>query len=82
MRPLSRQKHTKRVLESEHPNGVSKSRLLPEDANHLDDTVFRCRLCKVQLPIWMTKFPQRRRRLCVTPQYKARGDMIKGIRTR
>ena len=56
-RPLSRQKRMKPVLESDHPNGVSKSRLLLEEVDHLDDTVFRRRLCKVQLPVWVAEFP-------------------------
>ena len=69
-------------MESEYPDRVRKGRLLLEEADHLDDTVFRCRLCKVQLPVWMAKFPQSRRCLRVMLQYKARGDTVKGVHTR
>ena len=82
MRPLSRQKRMKQVLESEHPKRVSKSRPVPGDVDHLNNTVLRRRLREVQLSVRMTKFPQRRRCLRVTPQHKIRGDADKGSPTR
>lgn len=66
MRPLSRQKRMKQALGSDHPIRVSKSRLLLEGVDHLNDTMFRCRLRKIQFPVWVTEFPQRRCCLRVT----------------
>ena len=69
MRPLFRQKHMKQVSESDRPDGVSKCELhRSEETNHLDNTVFRCRLRKVQLSVWMAEFPKRCRRLRVALQ--------------
>ena len=82
MCPLFRRKHMKRVLGSEYSNRVRKGGSLLEKADHLDNTMFRCRLCKVQLPVWMAKFPQRRRCLHVAPQYKVWHDAVKGVHTR
>ena len=81
MRPQFRQKRMKRVLESNHPCKVSKSRLLLELVNHLDDTVLRCCLCKVQFPVWMTEFPQRCCCLRVTYQRGVPVDMVEGAHT-
>jgi len=53
----------KPVLGSDHPNRVSKGRLLLEEVDHLYDTVFCRRLCKVQLPVWVAEFTQCCRRL-------------------
>ena len=81
MRPLFRRKRMRRVLGSDHPNRVSKRRLLLEEVDHLDDTVFRCRLCKVQLPVWMAEFSQRCRCLRVTLQCKVQEDTGEETRT-
>jgi hypothetical protein len=70
MRPLFRQKHMKQVSESVRPDGISEGELHRlEETNHLDNTVFRCRLCKVQLSVRMAEFPKCCRRLSVALQW-------------
>lgn len=57
----------KQVSESVLPDGISENTpASPEGVDHLDDTVFCRRLCKVQLSVRMTEFPQRGRCLSIT----------------
>ena len=47
-RPPTRQKRMRQVWESIHPDRVNESEMFnPEVLYHLDDTMFRRRLCKV-----------------------------------
>ena len=58
MRPLFRQKRMRRASGSVRTDRFSE--ITPpslEEVNHLDDTVFRRRPCKVQLSIRMAEFP-------------------------